>query len=382
MSSDGGYLLVSHLHKQAFASATKHQLLAFLQVAAFTNRTAVLPMARVGEPAFVGFPDPAFSPLDRYFDTPALLRRWPCLRAISYDQFVNEHGRVDVALQLGLPRGVSASPDGFVENCGKRTRQLVGTRVRACLNLTTASSAAATLGAQRFRKAAVMITNWSQKIVGLGDAFSSLFGDAFAHRGGCHDSNSGNPRDFPPLAKRWIDTAKTFTRTKPDFACVHLRAEKLASSATGPEKRKQWIQDGDVWTSPYMEKCLKSAASIVRAKVGTQPIFLITDTDTSHGTPSNQGSAHFKEWRERGESLARRDLFPSSLAFCSREVKEKDRNSPECAIAEAAICRQARHVFRFGTGTFSEFVVGDPPDAPPSTQYLDCASINTAASLA
>ena len=40
-----GYLLVSAFHKQAFASATRHQLLAFLQVAAFTNRTAVLPFA-------------------------------------------------------------------------------------------------------------------------------------------------------------------------------------------------------------------------------------------------------------------------------------------------------------------------------------------------
>ena len=49
-----GYLLVSAFHKQAFASATQHQLLAFLQVAAFTNRTAVLPFARFGEPAFVG----------------------------------------------------------------------------------------------------------------------------------------------------------------------------------------------------------------------------------------------------------------------------------------------------------------------------------------
>ena len=43
-----GYLLAAAFHKQAFASATQHQLLAFLQVAAFTNRTAVLPFARVG----------------------------------------------------------------------------------------------------------------------------------------------------------------------------------------------------------------------------------------------------------------------------------------------------------------------------------------------
>ena len=40
-----GYLLAAAFHKQAFASATQHQFLAFLQVAAFTNRTAVLPFA-------------------------------------------------------------------------------------------------------------------------------------------------------------------------------------------------------------------------------------------------------------------------------------------------------------------------------------------------
>ena len=66
-----GYLLAAAFHKQAFASATQHQLLAFLQVAAFTNRTAVLPFARVGEPAFVGLPRPGFGGLDRYFDVAA-----------------------------------------------------------------------------------------------------------------------------------------------------------------------------------------------------------------------------------------------------------------------------------------------------------------------
>ena len=72
-----GYLLAAAFHKQAFASATQHQLLAFLQVAAFTNRTAVLPFARVGEPAFVGLPRPGFGGLDRYFDVAGLAARWP-----------------------------------------------------------------------------------------------------------------------------------------------------------------------------------------------------------------------------------------------------------------------------------------------------------------
>ena len=88
-----GYLLAAAFHKQAFASATQHQLLAFLQVAAFTNRTAVLPFARVGEPAFVGLPRPGFGGLDRYFDVAGLAARWPCLRAITYDAFRREAPR-------------------------------------------------------------------------------------------------------------------------------------------------------------------------------------------------------------------------------------------------------------------------------------------------
>ena len=57
-----GYLLAAAFHKQAFASATQHQLLAFLQVAAFTNRTAVLPFARLSsKPPGMARPSPKSS---------------------------------------------------------------------------------------------------------------------------------------------------------------------------------------------------------------------------------------------------------------------------------------------------------------------------------
>ncbi|KAJ8612857.1 hypothetical protein CTAYLR_002030 [Chrysophaeum taylorii] len=369
-----GYLLVSALHKQAFASATKHQLIAFLQVAAFTNRTAVLPFARFGEPAFVGFPTSGYDTLDKYFDVPKLLERWPCLRAISYETYQQERrGKriVDVALQLGLPRG-GATPDSFgvaSPNCGKRTRPLVSAgATHACLDLVAAISATAL---NRIA-GAVMITNWSQKLVGLGDALSPLFGDAFAQRGGCHDPKVAPPRDFPPLAQRWLAIANAFLKNT-TFVCAHLRAEKLASAASGREKRDQWRQaDDGSWNSPYMERCLRGVAAIATHELRpAEPVLLITDTDADHGTPSNQGSAHFRDWRPRGERLARAYL-PSAMAYCSRFAK----GDPDCAMVEAAACRRARRVLRFGSGTFSEFIVGDPPNAPPSTQYLDCAHIN------
>ena len=199
-----GYLLAAAFHKQAFASATQHQLLAFLQVAAFTNRTAVLPFARVGEPAFVGLPRPGFGGLDRYFDVAGLAARWPCLRAITYDAFRREAPRARiVALQLGLPPGRAGSV--VAAGCGRRSRPLVALGATfACASAALAASASATLGdATRWRRDAVIVTNWSQKLVGLGDAASPLFGDAFAARGGCQDARAGrDARAFPPLAPR------------------------------------------------------------------------------------------------------------------------------------------------------------------------------------
>lgn len=356
--------------------ARSRRLLAFLQVAAFTNRTAVLPNVRVGEPAYAGFPEAGYHRLDRYFDTKALLARWPCLRAISFHEYRAERrGRpiIDVALQLGLPRNIEAGTFGFVmAKCGKRTPPLVAAgATHACLDLTAAASAADTLAGPIFRSAAIMITNWSQKIVGLGDALSPLFGDAFVRRGGCHDPTKAAPRDFPPIAEHWLDKASSFVDQigGGPFVCAHLRAEKLASAAGGSNR---WRQSSDgAWTSPYLEACVAGAAHIVREFASDRPIVLITDTDSSHGTPSNQGSAHFRDWRRRGERVAR-DLFgKSATTYCAQFTP----GDPDCAVIEAAICRRAHHVFRFGSGTFSEFVVGDSPDAPPNTYFADCRAI-------
>ena len=228
-----GYLLAAAFHKQAFASATQHQLLAFLQVAAFTNRTAVLPFARVGEPAFVGLPRPGFGGLDRYFDVAGLAARWPCLRAITYDAFRREAPRARiVALQLGLPPGRAGSV--VAAGCGRRSRPLVALGATfACASAALAASASATLGdATRWRRDAVIVTNWSQKLVGLGDAASPLFGDAFAARGGCQDARAGrDARAFPPLAPRWHARADAFLAASPvlrerAFVCAHVRAAR------------------------------------------------------------------------------------------------------------------------------------------------------------
>ncbi|KAJ1452263.1 hypothetical protein M885DRAFT_527477 [Pelagophyceae sp. CCMP2097] len=387
----GGYLLVSSLHRQAFASAAKHQLLAFLQVAAWTNRTAVMPYARVGEPAFVGspslagFPDGGFVGLERYFDVADLKSRWPCLRMISYDAYLLERKTtVDYLVQLGFPPKFDGSVDAFgvSQNCGKRTRPLLALKAPfQCLTLAHATSALQSLGPSnaQWKDAAVMVTNWNQRTVGVGDATSPLFKDAFLNRGGCY---KGRNDSFPNLAQNWHDKASDFVASalqKAPFVCAHFRAEKLASAATGREKQSQWrpLQSppapgaaNEAFESPYMEMCIRDAAAIARHFAGAHSLVLVSDMDARRGTPSNQGSAHFREWRGRGERLLRSAL-PEGVQFCSRGDEFND--PAECAVADAAVCRRARHVLRFGSGTFSEFLVGDGPGAPSSTQFLNCS---------
>ena len=268
-----GYLLAAAFHKQAFASATQHQLLAFLQVAAFTNRTAVLPFARVGEPAFVGFPEPGFGGLDRYFDVAGLAARWPCLRAITYDAFRREAPRARiVALQLGLPPGRAGSL--VAAGCGRRSRPLVALGATfACASAALAASASATLGdATRWRRDAVIVTNWSQKLVGLGDAASPLFGDAFAARGGCHDARAGrDARAFPPLAPRWHARADAFIAASPvlregDFVCAHVRAARpRRTRRTRLARPSSWRSPTRARTNASAERRPRSSQALRRA---------------------------------------------------------------------------------------------------------------------
>ena len=90
--------------------------------------------------------------------------------------------------------------------------------------------------------------------------------------------------------------------------------------------------------------------------------------------PAPQGSARFREWRARGETLLR-SFVPAAARYCGGFAP----SAPECAVAEAAACRRAAEVLRFGSGTFSAFLVGDDDDRPPSTQWLTCPDVEAEA---
>ena len=438
-----GYLLAAAFHKQAFASATQHQLLAFLQVAAFTNRTAVLPFARVGEPAFVGLPEPGFGGLDRYFDVAGLAARWPCLRAITYDAFRREAPRARiVALQLGLPPGRAGSL--VAAGCGRRSRPLVALGATfSCASAALAASASATLGdATRWRRDAVIVTNWSQKLVGLGDVASPLFGDAFAARGGCHDARAGrDARAFPPLAPRWHARADAFIAASPvlregDFVCAHVRAARpRRTRRTRLARLSSWRSPTRARTNASAERRPRSSQALRRA--GRSVVSGSTTTlrargrrPTWSGAPRpSRPSRHARPKADRSSCsptqprrTARRRTrvalaFASgagaasdSSAPCSRRRPRTAARSPPqsptapfvnraiitihrgkgsrrrtvspAQVAEAAICRRAAEVLRFGSGTFSAFVVGDSASRPPSAQFLSCPEIERAAARA
>lgn len=192
-------------------------------------------------------------------------------------------------------------------------------------------------------------------------------------------------------------------RARATLRAHRTQAEKLASAATGRAKRNQWVYDdaAGAWTSPYMERCAAAVAAVATRAAEGRPLVLLTDTAEAHGTPSNQGSARFREWRGRGERLLRA-LLPAAAAYCGAFAASE----PDCAVrrrrglssfarrgegppadvspaqvAEAAICRRAAEVLRFGSGTFSAFLVGDGASRPPSAQFLSCPEIERAASL-
>ena len=438
-----GYLLAAAFHKQAFASATQHQLLAFLQVAAFTNRTAVLPFARVGEPAFVGFPEPGFGGLDRYFDVAGLAARWPCLRAITYDAFRREAPRARiVALQLGLPPGRAGSL--VAAGCGRRSRPLVALGATfACASAALAASASATRrDATRWRRDAVIVTNWSQKLVGLGDAASPLFGERSRRAAGARTrapaatrarsrrSRRGGTRE-PTRSLRRRRCSEREISSAPTSA-QRARVEHVAPGwlvrARGGRQRARELMPPPNADREARKRCdgPGEAGSVgLRRRGGRVDVALHgavrrgrrgrrnTRGQRPTARPAHRhsrGARHAVEPGQRSLSRvarARRATPPrpapgggrvlrrvrrlgarlrrSSTAriITIRRGKGSRRQTVSPAqVAEAAICRRAAEVLRFGSGTFSAFVVGDSASRPPSAQFLSCPEIERAAARA
>lgn len=78
-----------------------------------------------------------------------------------------------------------------------------------------------------------------------------------------------------------------------------------------------------------MERCAAAVAAVATRAAKGRPLVLLTDTAEAHGTPSNQGSARFREWRGRGERLLRA-LLPAAAAYCGAFAASE----PDCAVRQ------------------------------------------------
>ena len=104
VAKDGERYLLIPSTPLGFASGIATQVLPFLMLAAKVNRTAVLPPAQIGIPAFRSTGDPSFLPLEEFLDMEKLSAAIPCIRYISYAQWAERTGRtISTLVQIGLP---------------------------------------------------------------------------------------------------------------------------------------------------------------------------------------------------------------------------------------------------------------------------------------
>ena len=100
------YLMISSL-TAGFASGVRTQLLPFFALAAATERTAVLPAASFGIPAFrttLVDTKQGFVPLSTFLDLRIIKRGMPCLKVITHDDWKQKmRNTVDSVLFLGKP---------------------------------------------------------------------------------------------------------------------------------------------------------------------------------------------------------------------------------------------------------------------------------------
>ena len=430
-----GYLLAAAFHKQAFASATQHQLLAFLQVAAFTNRTAVLPFARVGEPAFVGLPRPGFGGLDRYFDVAGLAARWPCLRAITA-AFRREAPRARiVALQLGLPPGRAGSV--VAAGCGRRSRPLVALGATfACASAALAASASATLGGRRGGAATRSSSRTgrksssasgtrprrssatrSRRAAGAGTRApaATRARSRRSRRGGTREPTRSLRRrrcseselsSAPTSAPRPASNTPRAWSARPELAAVaRARATLRAHANAGREARER--RDRPRETEPVglrrrgrrVDVALHGAVRGGRAP--SRRARPRADRSSCSPTPPRRTACRRTRAALASASGGGRGERP--LAPCSRQrPRTAARSPPRTRLRRArdgadyhrsrAAARARRRTFpprrsrrrpsaaarpsrRRRSGTFSAFLVGDGASRPPSAQFLSCPEI-------
>ncbi|KAJ9467867.1 hypothetical protein DIPPA_20236 [Diplonema papillatum] len=413
-----GYLLLSSL-TAGFASGVRTQLIPFLALAAKAKRTAVLPAASFGIPAFRSTnvdPKQGFAPLHHFLDVPALQRAMPCVRMITHEEWLAKQEPVDVVFLGGESefgteqKKASGVPDPSVpawEECfatfAKTLRRKPGAvdklpfwqgpwdfwgetaHVVRSQGLRVASVRCASLRAS-VRGGALFAADGAAKDLGsvMLANFPGLIRDSFWWHSQTAKENvrlfddvpqdvCGTWPDFnkwPEIAPVWRSVADTVLDKRfngEPFTCVHIRGEKLVLGAVKAGHTTIKTLPGN----EYMERCIKGVESIIlSAMQGKKNLFLISDLDPRTGSPSAVRDRFFRQWMEwsskhistavgSGEGFCETDDARAAAAEGPDEVRHMlDIYPGNCAAGEAAICQRAGTIVRFGKGSMGAFVAG------------------------
>eukprot|EP00754_Rhynchopus_humris_P005147 Rhum_TRINITY_DN1257_c0_g2::Rhum_TRINITY_DN1257_c0_g2_i1::g.3825::m.3825 len=433
------FLLLSAL-PTSFASGLKSQIYPFLAMAAAYGRTAVLPAASFGYPAFRTAS--GLVPFEELVDVDSLRHQFPCVRVITYADWRNlTASTVDSLLFLGtedeigrplegagaagklspddepatdcypaylkdIRNAVAAGADtyagrsrGQVWDFSLETKHVVASE-RLRVRRVKCASTQSLMNASRVLSAAtgslrddrsVMIANFPGMRKGpfvWSTSWKSevrrLFKDVPERL--CDATVDSRRLKYFELAQAWKAVADDVVERRfgGDFACIHMRTEKLIFSGLSAGWGTTAIE---VLQSANMHRCMRAAFTLIRRRGSS--LFLLTDLSTAAGSPSAANKV-LTSWVSRQETELRRQFGPA-LGFCGtddevrattsgpRSVQRALRRDPRnCAAVEAAVCQRAQAHIRFGDGMMGEYATGYSGDLQ---KYATCKDVFAALDL-
>eukprot|EP00754_Rhynchopus_humris_P008433 Rhum_TRINITY_DN13752_c0_g3::Rhum_TRINITY_DN13752_c0_g3_i1::g.63687::m.63687 len=377
------YLLVPAV-QHSFPVALQKVIMPMIALAGHTGRTAVLPRATWGYPAFRStVHDPKYLNLSYFIDVRNMMASLPCAKTMAYDDWkARESSVVSALVQLGLPveLGSASKPGSAVPNprlpklgyncidsvagTKKEPRKLraaypfyagpaghaaellyvhatdgVNIRRRMCLSFHSALNATRSFNMLDGDKS-VMLFNVPGSHTGafqLGNTgylkgqvrlFQDIAGQNICGQG-ARPGLSGFDR-WPLMARHWVkwakDRTRVFTKDQGKFTCVRIQFEQLVEEArnNGNVGTIAKVRDNE---SRFLTKCLATLSELVQAdKVG--PVLFTTDIHTV----ARRGKADLKfEGIGRFALQAMKTLrstFPGHMEFCGTkrvtEAKEDE----------------------------------------------------------
>eukprot|EP00756_Hemistasia_phaeocysticola_P062714 Hpha_TRINITY_DN6158_c0_g1::TRINITY_DN6158_c0_g1_i1::g.164906::m.164906 len=415
------YLLVGFIEQQ-LASATSLGLHQVLRTAHALNRTAVLPRARFDEPSYRTTLEDGFFPIVRFYDRDDLFGPWKnCAKTSSYPKFIKDSqalkraGRIQNEIDVIIVIDPEMSrTDGVKRSCDPALLKAVNTADRRDWfrkGVDKVTKVVDTFGGVVTVGDVVCVSRDStadQLKLAFGNARSIVMmtpDDKFLATP-WHQVCEGIPdhvRFKPRIAKDWEILGARLTAERfgeRDFACIHIRMEKLIRQAYLAKLVVWKWQSNTSVTAPYLDRCIRDMQLVIgqSLKVGDRAVtekLMLTDMQSDFGSvtehvDTKEDLLAYRAWLPTAEQRVRRG---GAAGFCGTEqhsllVKSEEqakkggpaamlvKNPRACAWAEATMCRRAPVILRFGGGSFSNFAT-----AERGKQYETCDAIAAQAAL-